>query len=233
MFQDTSLPPILRYIVDRELKSEGEGGPSKLPPMDELCSQLGMSRGKLREQLIAAEAWGVVEMRPGDGTYVQCLDLYPSIRSLLLYGTMLDRKNFGRYYDLRIKLEAAFWDDATRNLTSEDKKELTEVVETAERRLGGYPVEIPHREHRRLHLLTFGRLDNDFVLGLLKAYWDAYEAVGLHLYFEYRYYADMWASHRAMVEAIIDGRYDEGKSILIQHFSLLRERLRGAHGEEE
>lgn len=230
MLQDIFLPPILQYIVDRRLKARGEGKPSKLPPMDELSKKLGVSKGKLREDLIAAQAWGVVEMRPGDGTYVQPLDFYTPIRTLLLYSVMLDRRNFDRYYALRTQLEAAFWMDATRRLSPVDKEELQRIVERAERRLEGEPVEIPHREHRNLHLLTFARLDNEFVLGLLKAYWDAYEAVGLHLYFDYSYYEQMWSSHRAMVEAILAGRHEEGREILIQHFTLLRDRLRGSQG---
>jgi len=232
MFQDTPLPSILQYIADQGLKAEGEGGSSKLPPMDELCRQLGVSRGKVREELIAAQAWGVVEMRPGDGTYVQPLDFYTPIRTLVLYSVTLDRRNFDRYYELRTQLEAAFWEDAARKLSPKDKEELRQIVERAERRLGGYPVEIPHREHRDLHLLTFARLDNEFVLGLLRAYWDAYEAVGLHLYFDYSYYEKMWSSHRAMVEAIAEGQYDKGREVLIQHFTLLRERLRGGHDGE-
>ena len=229
MFQDTLLPSILQYIVDQGLKAEGEGGPSRLPSMDELSKKLGVSRGKLREELIAAQSWGVVEMRPGDGTYVQPLDFYTPIRTLLLYSVTLDRKNFDRYYEVRTQLEAAFWEDAARKLSPEDKEKLQRIVERAERRLRGDPVEIPHREHRGLHLLTFARLDNEFVLGLLRAYWDAYEAVGLHLYFDYKYYEEMWSSHRAMVEAIVAGRYGEGREILIQHFTLLRDRLRGRH----
>jgi len=227
MFQDALLPPILQYIVDHDLKPEGEGESSKLRPMDELCRELGISRGKLREQLIAAEAWGVVEMRPGDGTYVRPVDFYTPIRTLLLYSVTLDRENFTRYYELRTQLEIAFWEDATSKLMPEDKEKLQRIIERAERKLVGRPVEIPHREHRDLHLLAFSRLGNDYVLGLLRAYWDAYEAVGLHLYFDYDYYQAMWSSHKAMVDAIIAGQYAEGREILGQHFTLLSERLRG------
>jgi DNA-binding FadR family transcriptional regulator len=227
MFQEPLLPTILQYIVDKGLKAEGEGECSKLLPMDELCRELGVSRGKLREQLIAAAAWGVVEMRPGDGTYVQPVDFYTPVRTLLLYGVTLDRRNFDRYYELRTRLEMAFWEDATSRLTSEDKAQLQRILERAERKLSGQPVEIPHREHRDLHLLAFSRLDNDYVVSLLRAYWDAYEAVGLHLYFDYDYYQQMWSSHRAMVDAIAAGRYAEGRAILEQHFTLLRERLQG------
>jgi len=228
MLEDALRPLILQYIVDEGREIRDEGGLTKLPAMDELCRQLGISRGKLREELIAAEACGVVEMRPGDGTYVRPFDFYTPIRTLLLYSVALDRKNFYRYYELRTQLAAAFWMDATRKLTLKDKEELQRIVERAERRLGGDPVEIPHKEHRDFHLLTFARLGNEFVLGLLRAYWDAYEAVGLHLYFDYSYYEAMWSSHRAMAEAIVAGQYDRGREVLIQHFTLLSDRLRGS-----
>jgi DNA-binding FadR family transcriptional regulator len=138
MLRDTSLPPLLQYIVDQGLSAEDEEGASKLLPMGELCQELGVSRGKVREELIAAQAWGVVEMRPGDGTYVQPLDFYTPIRTLLLYGVMLDKENFRRYYELRVQLEVAFWDDATRRLRPEDKEELERIVESAERKLRGF-----------------------------------------------------------------------------------------------
>lgn len=227
MIRDMLSSPVLQHIVQEGLGVEGEG--RKLPPLDELRKELGVSRGKLREHLIAAQAWGAVEMRPGDGTYVRPLDFYTPIRSLVLYSVALDKKNFDRYYELRTQLEVAFWQDATRRLSPEDKEELQRIVERAESRLQGDPVEIPHTEHRDLHLLTFARLDNEFVLGLLRAYWDAYEAVGLHLYFDYSYYERVWASHREMVEAIVAGRYGEGRQVLIRHFTLLRDRLRGSN----
>jgi len=52
--------------------------------------------------------------------------------------------------------------------------------------------------------------------------------VGLHLYFDYSYYEAMWSSHRAMAEAIVAGQYDRGREVLIQHFTLLSDRLRGS-----
>ena len=232
MIQDMLPSEVLQYIVHEGRRSEHNGKRWKLPPMDELSRTLGVSRGKLREQLITAQAWGAVEMRPGDGTYVRPLDFYTPIRGPVLYGVALDTRNFDRYYQLRIRLEVAFWTDATRKLTAEDKDELQRIVQRAERRLRGTPVEIPHREHRALHLLIFARLDNEFVLGLLRAYWDAYEAVGLHRYFEYGYYEEVWSSHRAMVDAIRAGQYGEGREILIQHFGLLHDRLQGAQGRE-
>ena len=96
------------------------------------------------------------------------------------------------------------------------------------------PAEIPHREHRDLHLLIFRRLENEFVQGLLRAYWDTYEAVGLHHYFDYDYYERIWASHRNMVEAILAGNFEEGKKAMVEHFALLESRLHSTdRGESE
>jgi DNA-binding FadR family transcriptional regulator len=218
---------ILQYIVDENLQTADGEELTKLPPIGDLAKELRVSRGKLREELIAAQAYGVVEMRPGDGTYVRPFDFYTAIRTLVLYSIAGDKKNFDRYYKLREQLEVASWDDAVRALRPQDHQRLYQILERAERKLTSTPVEIPHEEHRALHLGVFGRLDNEFVLGLLKAYWDAYEAVGLHRYFDYSYYEQMWSWHRGMVDALAAGDYDQGKEILVQHFTLLNDRLQG------
>jgi GntR family transcriptional repressor for pyruvate dehydrogenase complex len=222
---------ILQYIIDNDLQI-GEGEEIKLRPMDELAAEMGISRGKLREEMVVAQAYGAVEMRPGDGTYIRPFDFYTAIRTLVLYGTAYDWKNFDHLYRLRVQLEITFWEEAVQNLTQEDYQELQRILEHSEHKLKGAPVEIPHKGHRDLHLLIFSRLGNKFVQGLLRAYWDAYEAVGLHRYFDLSYYEKMWISHRAIVEAILTGRYQEGKEVLARHFTLLDSRLHGASDSE-
>jgi DNA-binding FadR family transcriptional regulator len=217
---------ILQYIVDNELVSKN-GEPVKLPPMEELAENLGVSRGKLREELVAVQAYGVVDMRPGDGTYVCPFDFYTAIRTLVLYGTACDWSNFDHFYKLRVQLEIGFWEEAVINLTDADKQDLRQILERAERKLSASPAEIPHREHRELHLTLFRRLQNEFVQGLLQAYWDTYEAVGLHRYFDYSYYKKIWASHKKMVEAVEAGALDEAKEAMTEHFILLGNRLYG------
>jgi GntR family transcriptional repressor for pyruvate dehydrogenase complex len=194
---------------------------------------LGVSRGKLREDLIAAQAYGMVEMRPGDGTYVCPFDFYTAIRPLVLYSLACDRRSFDDFYRLRARLEVTFWEEAVRELTQADHERLAGVLARAERKLQGKPIEIPHREHRDFHVLIYSRLNNPFAQGLLKAYWDAYEAVGLHRYFEFSYYERMWSCHRAMVEAIVAGEYEAGKDVLVRHFNLLEDRLQAATTDSE
>jgi len=215
---------IAEYLMDTAPASCGDE-PVKLPSLGDLAREMGVSRGKLREELIVAQAYGVVEMRPGDGTYVRPFDFYTAIRPAVLYSIACDGANFDAFRRLRAHLEIAFWEEAIVALDEDDYRELDRIVERAEQKLNGTPIQIPHDEHRELHLRIFGKLDNSFVQGLLRAYWDAYEAVELHHYFELRYYAEMWASHRALVAALKARLYQEGKKILAQHFTILENRL--------
>jgi DNA-binding FadR family transcriptional regulator len=218
---------VLRYIVDAEPDANGGGAVYRLPPIEELAEKLGLSRGKIREELIAAQASGIVEMRPGDGTYVRRFDFYSTIRRPVLFAALSDYRHFEELYRLRVQLEVGSWEQATSQLTPEDRLGLQRTVERALRKLEGTPVEIPHGEHRSLHLGIYRGLANPFVVGILQVYWDAYEAVGLHRYFDYSYYQKMWESHRELAEAIAAGRYEEGKSVLLSHFTLLDGRLSG------
>ena len=95
-------------------------------------------------------------------------DFYTSIRTLVLYSTACDWRNFDHLYKLRVQLEIGFWEEAVSGLGNEDKQELLQILERAEAKLKGKLVEIPHREHRNFHLLIYSRLDNTFTQGLLK-----------------------------------------------------------------
>lgn len=231
MTHDIGSQPILRYILDGAHHGH-EQEPTKLPSLDQLAKQLGVSRGKLREDLIAAQVYGVVDMRPGDGTYVCPFDFYTAIRPLVLYSVALDKQHFGELYKVRASLELGFWQNAAQQLEESDYAEFDRILAAAEHKLQGTPVEIPHQEHRDFHVLIYSRLENPFVLGLLRAYWDAYEAVGLHRYFDLSYYEHMWSSHKAMIRAIRSGDHETGRKVLVQHFTLLEDRLQDGHHQQ-
>ena len=225
MLKDMLPFDVLQYIVQEGLQTAAGAELIKLPAIGDLAKELRVSRGKLREELIAAQAYGAVEMRPGDGTYVRPFDFYAPIRTLVLYGIAADRGNFDRYYNLRAHLEITFWVKAARALNPGDLDLLYSILDRAQGKLQSAPVEIPHEEHRELHMRIYDRLDNPFVQGLLQAYWDAYEAVGLHRYFDLTYFERMWSWHRDMVDAIATGEYAQGQEVLIRHFTLLEDRL--------
>ncbi len=213
------LSEFLRYLASHE---EAERG---LPTLNELSRELGIGLAALREQLEVARALGLVEVKPRMGTRRREYSFTPAIRQSLGYAIALDHSHFRKYAELRKHVESAFWHEAVCTLTDEDKQELQKLMARAWQKLRGTPVQTPHEEHRQLHLKIFSRLDNPFVTGILEAYWDAYEAVGLNVFAGgYDYLQEVWQYHQKIVDAIWTGDFQAGFEALVAHTDLLYQR---------
>lgn len=195
-----------------------------IPSLHDLSKQLGLSVASLREQLEVAEALGLVEVRPRTGIRRRPYSFSPAVYQSVSYAIRLDHSYFDAFSEFRNQIEAAFWDRAVRLLTPSDHQMLQTLVARAWEKLRGRPIQIPHSEHRQLHLLIYSRLDNPFVQGTLEAYWDAYEQSGLNVYEDYDYLQQVWAYHQKMVEAVCSGDFSAGYQALLEHKNLLYRR---------
>lgn len=202
----------------------GDEPGTRLPPIPALAQELGLSTGKLREQLEVARELGLVEVRPKTGIRFTGYDFFESIRTSLRFALAIDPANFERFGLLRNHIEASFWFEAAERLLPEDKQTLRSLMDQAWEKLHGDPVKIPHLEHKALHLTIYSRLQNTFVLGLLEGYWEAYETVGLNLYEDYAYLRKVWTYHGRMVDAILSGDLQAGYRALVEHTGLLQHR---------
>jgi DNA-binding FadR family transcriptional regulator len=212
-----SLSEFLRYLAQHE-----ETNGQRLPTLTDLSHELGVSMASLREQLEVARALGLVEVRPRTGTKRLPYSFTPAVRQSLRYALLLNNENFRKYSELRNHIEGAYWFEAVQLLSKEDKQELQHLLARAKEKLNGNPIQVPHEEHRKFHMVIYQRLENPFVTGLLEAYWDAYEAVGLNVFTGgLSYLEEVWEYHTQMVEAICDGDYEAGYQALIQHTDLL------------
>ena len=210
----------LRYLAGH---NEAEGG---LPTLGELSRELNVSVASLREQLEVARALGLVEVKPGrGGTRRRVYSFTPAIRQSLGYALALNDGHFRKYSELRNHVESAYWYEAVEKLTAADKQELRALVARAWEKLHGTPTQVPHEEHRDLHLLIYSRLENPFVTGILEAYWDAYETVGLNVFAGgYEYLQEVWQFHQIMVDSICSGDFKAGYEALVAHTDLLYHR---------
>jgi DNA-binding FadR family transcriptional regulator len=214
-------PPLSSDFIRFLAARAQNGGEDQLPSLSEVSKELGVSVALLREQLEVAKALGLVDVRPRTGIRRLAYTFQPAVYQSLSYAIAMDKAYFYAYSDLRNHLEDAFWNEAASRLTVEDQQSLRELVARAWGKLRGRPIQIPHEEHRQLHLMIYSRLNNPFVQGLLEAYWYAYEAVGLNLYTGYDYLQQVWQYHQAMVEAICTGDLEKGHQALVEHKDLL------------
>jgi DNA-binding FadR family transcriptional regulator len=212
----------LDYLAN--LGDDGKTDLHHLPSLNDLSKVLGVSVSQLREQVEVARALGLIEVRPRTGMRRLPYDFSPAIKLSLSYAISLDQSYFAVFADLRRHIESSYWDMAVRLLSIKDMDKLDALVEKAFGKLNGYPVQIPHDEHRQVHLLIYSRLENPFVSGILEAYWDAYEAVGLNTYADYQYLVEVWNYHQEMVSSIRYGNYEAGYQALIEHNDLIHQR---------
>ncbi len=197
----------------------------QLPAMNALSEELQISVARLREQLEVAKALGFVEVKPRTGIRRLPYSFLPAVWQSLAYAIEVDRANFDAFSTLRKHIEMCFWHRAAEALTPGDHAHLRNLMADAWNKLRGTPIRIPHDEHREFHLSIFRRLDNPFVFGILEAYWEAYEAVGLNVYADYDYLKEVWNYHQQMVDAICEGDLDAGYQALVDHTDLLYHRL--------
>lgn len=209
----------LRYLLAQE-HTPGE----RLPSLNEICEATGMSMGKLREQFEVARTLGLVEASPRRGIIRTEYDFHHAIRLGLMVGLAIDPRNFDAFSSLRSHLESAYWEEAVVLLTEADVAHLRSLVVAAWEKLRQPRIQIPFQEHRELHLTIFRRLNNPFVVALLEAYWDAYEAVELNTFADLGYLQAVWHYHERIVDAICAGAFAEGKRLLVEHMKLLSAR---------
>ncbi len=219
--QGYQLSEFLRYLA---ANANNDGG--RIPPLTELSQELGISVASLREQLEVARAFGLVEVKPRTGIHKLPYSFRPAVQQSLAYAVALDPNCFQVYSELRNRIEAAYWHEAICLLPPEDHERLRQLIRRAWERLGEKPPQIPHEEHRELHLTIYRRLNNPFVLGLLETYWTLYEAVGLNVYADYDYLQKVWQFHEKMVEAICAGQDEEGYRAFMEHVDLVSQRAR-------
>lgn len=220
MQSNSDLSEFLDYLIDKR----GGDTENAIPSLAGISDELGISLSRLREQVEVAKNLGFIEVKPRTG--IKCLEysFFPAVWLSLLFAIRLDEHNFSKYSDLRMHIEKAYWFQAVALLNESDHEYLSALIKTAWDKLNDDPIRIPHAEHRLLHISIYKKLDNPFVIGLLEAYWDAYEKVGLSIFADLNYHKKVWWHHEKMVEAIRKGQFDTGYEYLDKHFSLLYER---------
>ena len=196
----------------------------KLPTIKSLSEELDIGVSRLREQIEVAKALGLIEVRPRTGMRRLEYKFSPAVWQSLAYAVEINPDHFKAFSDLRRHTEMAYWSQAVSALEPQDHQRLQKLMDQAWGKLRGTPVRIPHKEHRQLHLTIFRRLNNPFVIGILEAYWKAYEAVGLNLYADYEYLQEVWTYHQQMVTAICSGDFEAGYRALSEHADLLYHR---------
>ena len=108
-------------IAEGRLKSGDQ-----LPPERDLAEKFVVSRTSVREALRALESLGLVEIRPGEGTFVREVSVESLIEPLALV-MLSQREALGELFEARQLIEPAL---AARRATPEDVHEMERILES-------------------------------------------------------------------------------------------------------
>jgi len=199
-------------------------GDQRIPPLNVLSKELGLSVATLREQLEEARSMGLVEVKPRAGIRKLPFDFAAAIRPGLLYAVHSKSIFYHQFSNLRKHLEAAYFIEAAQLLTLSDVNQLTDLVSEAQKKINSFPTQNLVTEHRQFHLLIYRRLENEYLLGVLRAFWDIYHISGMEIYPEIHYLERVWYYHASIVDQIRAKNFSQGLAILMEHMDMLSQR---------
>lgn len=117
----------------RRMIATGQIGPGERLPLEgDLCEELEVSRGSLREAVRMLAALRVVEARHGSGTYVSSLRPEEIIGSLSLTVDLLPAEGLLQLYEIRRVLESHVASQAAARLTRDAERRLYRLTEEME-----------------------------------------------------------------------------------------------------
>lgn len=196
----------------------------RIPSLIQLSKNLGISVATLREQLEEARSLGLVEVRPKAGIKKLPYDFSSAIKPGLVYAVKAGNLSYHHFADLRRHLESAYFIEAAQSLLQSDIDRLSELVLIAQSLLRETPVKVPVQEHREFHLCIYKNLKNQYLNGVLDAFWEVYHLSGMEIYPDVSYIDRVWQYHQRIVDQIRNKNYSLGLSLLTEHMELANQR---------
>ncbi|WP_128376281.1 FadR/GntR family transcriptional regulator [Streptomyces cavernae] len=188
----------LRHMIATGRLGAGE----RMPPEGDLCEELGVSRGSLREAVRMLTALGVVEPRHGSGTFVSRLRPEDVIGSLSLTLELLPLTGLLEVYEIRRVLEAHVAAQAAARCTPEAVERLFSLIEAMEATDDPADAsELDHRFHAEI-ARTGGNPTLATLLSVFRARSRKYQVFTLPQGPELRRKSD--EDHRVLATAIAD-----------------------------
>lgn len=203
----TVIQEIKKYIIDQQLKAG-----DKLPTERKFTEMYGVSRSVVREALSYLENTGVVTTTQGKGAFIN----ESNIENLLNSFFFLWQVNDGKIQDilsLRIIFETSAMEEIIRHNFTDELTELKQMVEDSKNSKS--PEEFREADisfHKQLLKATKNQLFIQMT-NMITSYFFETEYIEMTM----EEYKKATAEHEKIVEALINGKAEQAKSLLTRH----------------
>ena len=161
----TAVAEVTRRLLDFFTTGPLQPG-DRLPPERQLAASMGVGRSAIREALAALELLGVVDVRPGSGTYLRgrASELLPQTLS---WGVLIDAPKTRELIEVRHGLEVQAARLAAGTASSDVVAELEDQLATMESHLDDYSAFVA--ADMRFHQTIAGAAHNAVLEDLLQS----------------------------------------------------------------
>jgi len=220
-------------IIEQVRKLIAEGtlkAGDQLPPERELSVQFGTSRASIREALSALEILGIVESRIGQGNFIKEGITGETINSEVLRSVLQEHSPF-EIYEARLEIEPCIASLAAERATPEEKAELKtqldRMFELYKSIKGGENRSEEYMEEDRKFHLLIGKCAHNSILHMVfsavnnmmkESMWKTVKRRGVLELGSLRKYEK---EHKAIYNAIRDGKADSARSRMFKHIHAL------------
>ncbi|HZW83981.1 MAG TPA: FadR/GntR family transcriptional regulator, partial [Candidatus Deferrimicrobium sp.] len=174
-FKPIKTKKIYEEIVEqiRQLVSSGELEPGdRLMSERELSERLRVSRSSVREALCALELMGLIEVRPGEGTYIRKTNVDSIIGPMALILSM-EKDIVIELLEVRKVLEVEAVGLAASRGSQEEIAIIREAVQEMEKDLG--QVKLGEAADHKFHFAIANATHNSFLMRLMNTISDTME----------------------------------------------------------
>lgn len=217
----TPVSEVARRLMDLFTTGDLEPG-TRLPPERQLAATLGVGRSAVREALAALEILGIVDVRPGSGTYLRgtASELLPQT---LRWGLLIGQKNTAELLELRSGLEIYVARLAAGRAAASDLRPLAGSLERMRGGIGD--LKAFARADLDFHNALASAAGNDTLVDLLhvvRSLLQVYADRAVHDEAEARTAID---EHDAVFRAVEAGNEDAAASAMATHMATASQRL--------
>lgn len=208
---------IKQYITDNRLAAG-----DLLPPEGQLATDLGVSRGSVREAIKALESLGIVEVRHGDGVRVRAFN-FDSIFDVFSYALIFDPLRAAEILQIRIWLEEAAIGEVVGRITDAELDQIEGLLSRWEQ--DAVANTDTSGDDRGFHRLLYHTLGNESLLGFIDQFWIVYHANILQNMGPDREPLDTVKAHRELLAAVRARDISLAKQRMRDHFRNLEARM--------
>ncbi len=196
-----------------------------LPPESQLASDLGISRGSVREAIKALESLGIVEVRHGSGVFVRGFN-FDSVLDLLSFGLEFDPSRIYEILQIRRWLETAAIGEVCQRITAADIAKIEDVLARWDDKVRADA--LTAEEDRAFHRALYEVIGNQSLVALIDIFWVVYHSLRVTEITRDIHPSTTIQDHRDILDAVKSRDGSLARQRIQDHFRGFEERMQHA-----